>query len=41
MTLEEMDRSWSLEDVLDANEVLDAYEEARVEAKKLAAGKGS
>lgn len=41
MTLEEMDRSWSLEDVLDANEVLDAYEEARVEAQKLAAGKGS
>ncbi len=41
VTLEEIDRSWSLEDVLDANEVLDAYEEARMEASRIAAGKRS
>ncbi len=41
MTLEEMDRSWTLDDLLDANEILDAYEEARMEASRIAAGKGS
>jgi hypothetical protein len=30
-TLEEIERWWSLDDVADANEALDAWHEARVE----------
>jgi hypothetical protein len=36
VTLEEVDRSWDLDDVLDANELLDAYEEARTEGQRKA-----